>query len=34
VPELGWRDGYPVVVAITAMVRIPLHRNVERRGWL
>jgi magnesium transporter len=33
-PELGWRFGYPLVVAITVLVCVLLHRNFKRRGWL
>jgi magnesium transporter len=33
-PELGWRYGYPVVVAVIATVCLSLHRSFHRNGWL
>ena len=33
-PELGWDYGYPVVIAITAVICALLHRNFRRSGWL
>jgi magnesium transporter len=33
-PELGWRYGYPVVVAIMLLVSVLLYRAFRRSGWL
>ena len=33
-PELGWRFGYAIVVAATAIVCFVLHRQFKRIGWL
>ena len=33
-PELGWKYGYPAVLAVTAVICFVLHRNFKRRGWL
>ena len=33
-PELRWRYGYPLVVAVIAAVCLGLHRLFRRNGWL
>jgi magnesium transporter len=33
-PELHWRYGYPLVVALTFLVCAALHRGFRRNGWL
>jgi magnesium transporter len=33
-PELGWTFGYPLAVAVMALVCIALYRNFRRAGWL
>ncbi|MEN3362142.1 MAG: magnesium transporter [Mycobacteriales bacterium] len=33
-PELHWRFGYPLVVALTLALCISLHRGFRRNGWL
>jgi magnesium transporter len=33
-PELGWRVGYPLAVAVMALACILLYRNFKRAGWL
>jgi magnesium transporter len=33
-PELEWRFGYPLVLAIIAVVCVLLHRRFKRAGWL
>jgi magnesium transporter len=33
-PELGWKYGYPFVLAVTAVICVVLYRNFKRRGWL
>ena len=33
-PELQWRYGYPLVVAITVLICAVLHRVFRRSGWL
>jgi magnesium transporter len=33
-PELGWRYGYPFVLAMTAVICVILYRNFKHRGWL
>ena len=33
-PELGWKWSYPIVLAVTALACVLLHRNFKHRGWL
>ena len=33
-PELGWRFGYPLILAVIAGVCVVLYWNFRRRGWL
>jgi magnesium transporter len=33
-PELGWRFGYPLVIAVIAVLCFALWRNFRRVGWL
>jgi magnesium transporter len=33
-PELGWTFGYPLALAVIALVSIALYRNFKRAGWL
>jgi len=33
-PELGWRYGYPAVLALMAAVCVGLYRQFKRVGWL
>ncbi|MGW0187253.1 magnesium and cobalt transport protein CorA [Streptomyces sp. NPDC003362] len=33
-PELRWRFGYPMVLGITAMICLGIHRTLKRNGWL
>ncbi len=33
-PELRWRLGYPLVLAVIAVVCFALHRRFKRVGWL
>jgi magnesium transporter len=33
-PELGWTVGYPLALALMAMVCFVLYRNFKRVGWL
>jgi len=33
-PELKWRPGYPVVVAITLLGCVFVHRRLRRAGWV
>ncbi len=33
-PELRWRFGYPLVLAVMVTSCVALHRNFKRRGWL
>jgi magnesium transporter len=33
-PELGWRFGYPAVLALTALVCVVLYVRFKRSGWL
>ena len=33
-PELGWRFGYPLVLALIAVVCVSMYRSFKRRGWL
>jgi magnesium transporter len=33
-PELRWQFGYPLVLAIIAVVCTVLYRRFKRAGWL
>jgi magnesium transporter len=33
-PELHWQYGYPLVVLVTLMLCLALHRGFHRNGWL
>ncbi|MFD5588609.1 magnesium and cobalt transport protein CorA [Streptomyces sp. NPDC058733] len=33
-PELHWRYGYPVIMAITGVICLGIHRTLKRNGWL
>lgn len=33
-PELGWRFGYPLVLAVTFLICALLYRRFRRAGWL
>ncbi|MFB9463724.1 magnesium and cobalt transport protein CorA [Streptomyces cinereospinus] len=33
-PELRWKFGYPVVLGITAVICLGIHRTLKRNGWL
>ncbi|MET9729885.1 magnesium and cobalt transport protein CorA [Streptomyces sp. NPDC006458] len=33
-PELRWKFGYPMVLGITAVICIGIHRTLKRNGWL
>jgi magnesium transporter len=33
-PELHWRYGYPLVLALIALVCVTLYRSFKRNGWL
>ncbi len=33
-PELNWRYGYPLVLAVIAVVCSMLYRGFKRNGWL
>lgn len=33
-PELHWRYGYPVVMAVTVGLCLSIHRILKRNGWL
>jgi len=33
-PELHWRYGYPLVVLVTLVICLALHRGFHRNGWL
>jgi magnesium transporter len=33
-PELGWRVGYPLAIAVMVLVCVLLYRNFKRAGWL
>jgi magnesium transporter len=33
-PELGWTFGYPLALAVIALVSIALYRNFKRAGWI
>jgi magnesium transporter len=33
-PELNWRYGYPLVLAVIVLVCSMLYRGFKRNGWL
>jgi magnesium transporter len=33
-PELGWRYGYPLVLAVVVAICVLLYRSFKRNGWL
>jgi magnesium transporter len=33
-PELTWRFGYPLVLAVIALTCVLLYRGFKRNGWL
>ncbi|MEV7887568.1 magnesium and cobalt transport protein CorA [Streptomyces sp. NPDC002817] len=33
-PELHWRYGYPVMMMITGVICLGIHRTLKRNGWL
>ena len=33
-PELGWRLGYPMALALCAIVSYLLYRTFKKAGWL
>lgn len=33
-PELGWRWGYPAVLAAMAAIACGLYLDFRRRGWI
>jgi magnesium transporter len=33
-PELEWAFGYPVVLAVMALICLGLYRGFRRSGWL
>ncbi|MEU6535459.1 magnesium and cobalt transport protein CorA [Streptomyces sp. NPDC047000] len=33
-PELHWRYGYPLIMGITGVICIGIHRTLKRNGWL
>jgi magnesium transporter len=33
-PELHWRYGYPLVLLVTLLICVGLHRGFRRNGWL
>ncbi|MGW2328942.1 magnesium and cobalt transport protein CorA [Streptomyces sp. NPDC001700] len=33
-PELHWRFGYPMVMAVTVGICVTIHRGFKRNGWL
>ncbi len=33
-PELDWKYGYPLALAIIAVTSVVLHRQFRKRGWL
>ncbi len=33
-PELGWRIGYPLVLAVIGVACLTLYRAFRRAGWL
>jgi magnesium transporter len=33
-PELRWRLGYPLALAVIVGICVALHRNFRRKHWL
>ncbi|MFF3851336.1 magnesium and cobalt transport protein CorA [Streptomyces sp. NPDC002328] len=33
-PELRWRFGYPMVLGVTVVICLGIHRSLKRNGWL
>jgi magnesium transporter len=33
-PELHWKYGYPVIMGVTVMLCLGIHRTLKRNGWL
>ncbi|MET9254245.1 magnesium and cobalt transport protein CorA [Streptomyces sp. NPDC003717] len=33
-PELHWRYGYPLVLGVTVVICLGIHRTLKRNGWL
>ena len=33
-PELQWRAGYPIAVAVTALGCVLVYRRLRRAGWV
>jgi magnesium transporter len=33
-PELHWRYGYPVIMGVTVVICLGIHRTLKRNGWL
>ncbi|MFG3004833.1 magnesium and cobalt transport protein CorA [Streptomyces calvus] len=33
-PELRWKYGYPLVLAVTVTICLGIHRTLKRNGWL
>ncbi|WP_282701853.1 magnesium and cobalt transport protein CorA [Streptomyces sp. CC219B] len=33
-PELKWKYGYPLVLGVTVMICLGIHRTLKRNGWL
>lgn len=33
-PETHWKLGYPVIMAITGVICLGIHRTLKRNGWL
>ncbi|MFE2260461.1 magnesium and cobalt transport protein CorA [Streptomyces griseosporeus] len=33
-PETHWKFGYPVIMAITGVICLGIHRTLKRNGWL
>jgi magnesium transporter len=33
-PELGWKYGYPALIALLSLVTVALYRALRRNGWL
>jgi magnesium transporter len=33
-PELGWKYGYPLALALMASICLVLYRAFKRTGWL
>ncbi|NUS81096.1 MAG: magnesium transporter CorA, partial [Streptomyces sp.] len=33
-PETHWKYGYPVIMMITGVICLGIHRTLKRNGWL